>query len=530
MLLHTYLLGLTVVLSYHGLSMAVTTTGRKYTLFRNLHSWNEARNVCITSNMGMLKIDSDAEMKGFKKVLQPWISDGKLIADMWLGLYDNDPTGPEFAHYWQYDCAPLGTYAPWMVNVEPDGKGTENCVRTTKDGVFKTRTCPSTLAVICQENTAQCWFEEYVKKKISNLNLLKSATATLRECKAMCLKATAGAAECVAVSHDGRVCSIYIAESIFVISLPAMTDTPGYDTLVKRCYDGNYTQDYPAVAENKENLAENKCTTTSFSSTTTSTPITASTAPASISPSTTTTPVASISAETMTTTSTSASEATSSMSSSSAASTTTLTFTTVSIATTPTSVSAPDTTTSTAATSTTDAIYTPPAATTSVPISSTVSTTTSTTVSFTVTTSAATTISTSASVTSPTSATTTVTSVSQMDFSLCGNSGSTPRPDNSTCAAICVAIAGPNSLEWQALMRALILNRKMLSSYRRAKTSARDDRPSAGTLGASGIGILVLVFGSLILLDLDRFVSLLHRAFKMPRGNKFKTFTLAKDL
>ncbi|XP_046565044.1 putative GPI-anchored protein pfl2 [Haliotis rubra] len=587
MLPQTYLLGLTefltVVFSYHGLLMAVTTAGRKYTLFRNLHSWNEVRDICITSNMGMLKIASEAEMNGFKKVLEPWISDGKLTADMWLGLYDKDPTGADFVHYWQYDCTPLGKYAPWLTNIEPDGKGSENCVRTTKGGVFKTRSCVSTLAVICQNNTAQCWYEEYVNQKISNDNLQKSSAADLQECKAMCLETTTGTDECVAISHDGAVCNIYTAGSIYIITLPSMTADKSYNTLVKRCYDGNYKEDTPSVSENKNRIAENDCTTTTSSSTTT-----ASTTPTSVFASTTTTPAETTTAEMTTTTvstSTSASEATSStpptttltpttasttaaptptssMSSSSTPPTTTLTPTTTSTtaattptssmsssskpptttltpttasttaATTPTTVSAPDTTTPTAATSTTAAHVTTPAATTSVPITSTVTATASTTVSFTVTTTSAT-ISTSASMTSSSPATTTVTKVtseSPLESSLCNNSGSTSGPDNTTCSAICVTIAGPNSLEWQELMRALILNRKMLSSYRRAKTSARDDRPSAGTLGASGIGILVLVFGSLILLDMDRFVSMLHRWYKMPRGNKFRTFSLDKNL
>lgn len=90
--------------------------------------------------------------QAIKMIFIPFILSFRTT-DMWLGLYDKEPTGPDFVHYWQYDCSPLGKYAPWLTLIEPDGKGRENCVRITNNGVFKTRPCDSTLAVICQENT-----------------------------------------------------------------------------------------------------------------------------------------------------------------------------------------------------------------------------------------------------------------------------------------------------------------------------------------------------------------------------------------
>ncbi|XP_046380270.2 cell wall protein DAN4-like [Haliotis rufescens] len=577
-----YLLGLTLVFTYHGLLMGVTTAGRKYTLFKTPGSWNEAQDVCVNTNKRMLKIASEAEMKVFRKVLEPWINDGRLTTDMWLGLYDKEPTDPDFVHYWQYDCSPLGKYAPWLTNIEPDGKGKENCVRTTKDGVFKTRPCDSTLAVICQENTDQCWYEEFVDKTISLHNLLTSSETDLKTCKAMCLEAATGTDECVAISHSGKTCNIYTADSIYITTVPTMTDENGYNSLVKRCYDGTYNEHPPTVAENKAKVAENvDCTTTTSTSTstTTTTPITTT--------STTTTATTTAAATTTTTTATKTTTVTSITSTTAASASTTAPTTTTktttaamtaeSTTTTPAALAtstsitstAAATTTETTATTTATTATTPSVATTSTPSASTTSststaaattteTTSTTTATTATTTSAATTSTPAPSTTSSTSTATTttansaqatistpaatttsipatttvteVTSTSPHEAAICNISGSRPGPSNTTCSSICLNLAGPNSIEWQQLMQTLLLNRKMLSSYRRAKTSARDDRPSAGTLGASGIGILVLVFGSLILLDMDRFVSMLHRAFKMPRRNTSRTFSLDKSL
>ncbi|XP_071090954.1 uncharacterized protein [Haliotis cracherodii] len=557
-----YLLGLTVVFTYHGLLMGVTTAGRKYTLFKTHGSWNEAQDVCVNTNKRMLKIASEAEMKVFRNVLEPWINDGRLTTDMWLGLYDKEPTDPDFVHYWQYDCSPLGKYAPWLIGFEPDGKGSENCVRTTKNGIFKTKQCDSNLAVICQENTDQCWYEEYVDKKISQHNLLTSSETDLQSCKAMCLKAATGTDECVAISHSGQTCNIFTAGSIYITTVPTMTDENGYNSLVKRCYDGTYNEHPPTVAANNAKVAENvECTTTTSTptSTTTTTPITttstntnaattaaATTTTTTATKTTTVTSITSTTAASTSTTTTPAALATSTSITSTAAATTTettatttaTTATTTSAATTSTPAASTTSSTSTAAATTTETTSTTTATTATTTSAATtftpaLSTTSSTSTATTTTSNAAqaSTISTPTTTTISIPATTTiteVTSTSPHEDAICNISGSRPGPR--TCSSICLNLAGPNSIEWQQLMQTLLLNRKMLSSYRRAKTSARDDRPSAGTLGASGIGILVLVFGSLILLDMDRFVSMLHRAFKMPRRNTSRTFSLDKSV
>ena len=53
----------------------------------------------------------------------------------------------------------------------------------------------------------------------------------------------------------------------------------------------------------------------------------------------------------------------------------------------------------------------------------------------------------------------------------------------------------------ETLKKQLAVNTTELSSYIRAKTSAKDDRPSAVSIGAVGVALLITVFGSIILID-----------------------------
>lgn len=55
--------------------------------------------------------------------------------------------------------------------------------------------------------------------------------------------------------------------------------------------------------------------------------------------------------------------------------------------------------------------------------------------------------------------------------------------------------------EKERLKNILMVDKTELTSYVRAHTSARDDRPSAMSFGVAGIVVLALVFGFIILLD-----------------------------
>ena len=61
------------------------------------------------------------------------------------------------------------------------------------------------------------------------------------------------------------------------------------------------------------------------------------------------------------------------------------------------------------------------------------------------------------------------------------------------------------------LKKELTLNRRELSSSIRKKTSAKDDRPSAKTLGSLGVISLSLVIGFIIFLDITRLIDCVKR-------------------
>lgn len=84
---------------------------------------------------------------------------------------------------------------------------------------------------------------------------------------------------------------------------------------------------------------------------------------------------------------------------------------------------------------------------------------------------------------------------------------------NSTNAnnCVCFSSATPSEYEMAQLIKALILEKHTLSSFRRRKTSAKDDRPSAKSIGSMGIVLTVLPFVGVVLLDCGRVIAFLKR-------------------
>ncbi|XP_021347907.1 uncharacterized protein LOC110446889 [Mizuhopecten yessoensis] len=78
----------------------------------------------------------------------------------------------------------------------------------------------------------------------------------------------------------------------------------------------------------------------------------------------------------------------------------------------------------------------------------------------------------------------------------------------STCSCIKPTPVDQNKLEesLSKLKEQLLINPKKLSSYKRALTSAPDDRKSAANIGYIGILVLCLVPGIIILLDMGRLI------------------------
>ncbi|XP_048247655.1 location of vulva defective 1-like [Haliotis rufescens] len=97
------------------------------------------------------------------------------------------------------------------------------------------------------------------------------------------------------------------------------------------------------------------------------------------------------------------------------------------------------------------------------------------------------------------------TPVMQLPENLCPNCTTT----NTTC--VWLSSAGPSVDEMKELIKKLTLEKKTLSSYKREKTSASDDRPTAQAIGKVGIVFFVLAFAGVVLLDCGRVVDCLRK-------------------
>ncbi|XP_046328751.2 cell wall protein IFF7-like [Haliotis rufescens] len=93
----------------------------------------------------------------------------------------------------------------------------------------------------------------------------------------------------------------------------------------------------------------------------------------------------------------------------------------------------------------------------------------------------------------------------------CGSTSASGFIYSSTNAnnCVCVSSATPSEFEMAQLIKALILEKHTLSSFRRKKTSAKDDRPSAKSIGSMGIVLTVLPFVVVVLLDCGRVIAYL---------------------
>ena len=71
------------------------------------------------------------------------------------------------------------------------------------------------------------------------------------------------------------------------------------------------------------------------------------------------------------------------------------------------------------------------------------------------------------------------------------------------------------SEQFQKMTEELKVDKTSLSSTRRKKTSATDDRPSSASMGAVAVAFMGAVFGAIVLMDLSSLAKCFARKMKV---------------
>ncbi|XP_067656398.1 uncharacterized protein [Haliotis asinina] len=270
-----------VLAAFIDIATSTPTVPIKYTLYGTTKPWNEARAVCEANGQQMLKLDTEAKFDNFISWKNIWEANGHLTEDIWTGLHQRVLTDPTVFNLEWHDCEPFGAWAPWDKK-EPNLPDTEKCVRIhLANNKARTYPCSSNRQVVCQEFTEECTFERFDDQDVAALTSASSINVSIDDCQRTCLNYT-GLVQCVAVVYDnettsGDPCRIYDRQQVYVNDNPEMTSSSGITVLVKRCIQGDYISAAVSVPTNKDNEPITTCfETTSSTSMKSSEPITAS--------------------------------------------------------------------------------------------------------------------------------------------------------------------------------------------------------------------------------------------------------------
>ncbi|XP_067656399.1 uncharacterized protein [Haliotis asinina] len=561
---------LTVIFLAAVIDFATTTPtlAVKYTLYGTTKTWNEARAVCVSNGQQMLKLDTKAKFDNFMAWRNVWEANGQLTEDIWTGLHQHVLTDPKVFNLEWDDCEPLGDWTLWD-NYEPNLPETEKCIRihfTTKE--FRTTKCSFNRQVACEESTDECTFERFDGQDVAALTSASSTDVSIDDCKHACLTYT-GSVQCVAVVYDsettsGDPCSIYTRQQVYINDNPEMTSSAGRTVLLKRCVEGDYKSTVVSVPANTDNEPITMCPVTSSTSTMTSLTYIMTSEPISVSPSYPSTSAdsrLSVSTDTQPETmytsyaSFSESETVSTPSNifpekNSVASSVSLTKASVTetqayIASflispmtthTPTPISLYSSTTSGGfKDSTSHKLYWS---------TDRLASSVDSTMSKTVFVSIIVPLETSAMTMSESSQMTTLTDAVDKTSSCGTKSTSTVvsdplEPETNTqlsnldldpfAVALSTDTSTPNEKQCVCTCKHLLMSvstnfndcllvRKNLSSYRRSKTSASDDRVSARAIGSSGLAIILLVTAVIVCIDVDRIIRAMRRCRKVNKS------------
>ncbi|XP_071091008.1 mucin-5AC-like [Haliotis cracherodii] len=251
---------LMVILVHSGLTSSLPTTPVKYTLYAGYKTWNEVYAICQVQGQNMLTLNTLTKYNNFQEINAEWRNNSQMTNDYWTGLHQSEPNNTDVSTLrWSTDCEPLG-WVIWGGSNEPDYLADHRCVRLRDAGPtgFMTRVCSARYQIVCEEYTGVCSFEMIKLRKTSGLTFLwETAGMTIQECMDACRNYSSGSEECVAfhqlASSGGTpFCQFYGRESVFVKSNPSLVADSEAKTYVKRCIEGVYAPKAPKVAANND--------------------------------------------------------------------------------------------------------------------------------------------------------------------------------------------------------------------------------------------------------------------------------------
>ncbi|XP_067656400.1 uncharacterized protein [Haliotis asinina] len=247
---------LMVILVHGGITASLPTTPIKYTLYPGFKTWNEVYAICQAQDQHMLTPDTLTKYNYFQEIAADWKNNSLLTNDYWTGLHQSQPNDNQSSLRWSSDCAPLG-WAEWGAPTEPDHLATHRCIRLHDSEVsgFRTRACNSKYHTVCEKYTGECTFELFKLHTTSGLTIAwRTKGLTTQECMDACRNYSSVAMECVAFHQTASptmpACYFLARESVFVKSDPVLVADSGTNTYVKRCIEGVYESTAPDVTPN----------------------------------------------------------------------------------------------------------------------------------------------------------------------------------------------------------------------------------------------------------------------------------------
>ncbi|ESP02575.1 hypothetical protein LOTGIDRAFT_171894 [Lottia gigantea] len=441
-------------------------------------TWNEAYAQCVADGGQLMKYYSIED----DKALDKWLGGGPS-EDFWIGLNsDSTSTGNENDFVYA-DCQSISTsWTKWEGGFKSEGE--KGCVVAKKDTrTWYREVCSTEKYFLCEKLEGPCTYESVNSDCVSSGGVTQPFVSNSgSECREKCDTEIMNSKHCFAYSLDSNCVLYFSTNPYFCDNASGNTNTH-----LRRCYSYETSNQKPLSANTKAGPNARTCTSYVPPTTTTTTTTTQS-------PTTTTQPPTTTTEQPTTTTTTEQPTTTTTPSTTTQPPTTTAERTTTTTVPTTTTTTSPNTTATT---------LPPPTSPTTTSLTTTTTpspTTTTTSANATVTTSPTqppitipTTNSLSSTTTKPPSTTTTnlppTTSTSFVVATSSFIQSTQTSQETSTDTRQCICdICGTRNLtsiqeEMKQVMNYLKVNNAKLSSTRRKKESAADERPSAQNIG-----------------------------------------------
>ncbi|KAL4232166.1 hypothetical protein ACF0H5_009741 [Mactra antiquata] len=434
-------------------------------------TWNEAEMICNQTINGTLYVE-DSEEK--RIVLQSYKD--KSVWDtkthVWIGLHYPSVLNSGTSFGWT-DCnlqeGGFNNYLP----SEPKDSATMKCVLSDKTGGnWITTSCDSLEHFVCETVTGtECTYDAMSGTPPTDILTTITPSVDVNDCHTQCLHTINNVTNCWAITYDtsNNLCTLYFLHDPFYLT--TQLTSSGETTYIKNCYTNAVVTTTSSVATSVSSEPTQVCTEYTSSITSTASP--SSSTVTEVTVSTTASPGTTLS-------------------------------TTASPGTTLSTTASPGTTISSVSSTSTDS--------SSIPATTTSSTTTITS-------------SISSTSTNPSSLPSSSSTPSTTAASFSSSSSTTTTSPFSLCGCQCdflspLSSSFPKSDDWhnitieekvQYYVERLRVDKTILSSTSRKKSSAQDERAASKSVGYVSILFLAIILGLMVLSDLITFIQYLKK-------------------